>query len=102
MPTIEVDRVNIPFHALYRCVQRTKNSMHEAGRIIKEVLASGETKWVKKPPKGVKRKKSQEGVHYGIHDGLELLVVFDENGKHGYGFVPTTYRWDPLAEEARA
>lgn len=101
MPTIEPERVVIPFHALFRCVERTKTSMDEATSVIREVLGSDETVWYTKPPKGVLRKERQSGVYYGAHEGHGVLVVFDENDRSGNGYVPTTYRWDSMTEEAK-
>lgn len=102
MPSIEPNRVVIPFHAIYRCAERTSVSMDEATSTIKRVLCSSGTKWTTQPPKGVKRKHFQEGVHYGMNEEYGLLIVFDENDRSGNGYIPTTYGWDGIAEEAKA
>lgn len=102
MPTMDVDKVVIPHHALFRCVQRAKKSMTEATSIIWDVLRSEETEWFTTPPKGVKRKQREEGVYYGASPVHGVLVVFDEHDRSGNGYVPTAYGWDDMAQEARA
>lgn len=101
MPNIEAEKVVIPYHAIFRCVERAKKSMSNATSIIREVLSSEETQWFSRPPKGVKRKTSEDGVHYGTHAEHGVLIIFDEHDRSGNGYVPTAYGWDSMAQEAR-
>lgn len=101
-PNFEANKVVIPHHALFRCVERTSISMDEATSVIRSILEDGETQWFSTPPKGVKRKKRQEGVFYGASVRCGVLVVFDENDRSGNGYIATTYKWDREAGEAIA